>query len=265
MNFPLLNYVIICPLVFLAGFIDSIAGGGGLISLPAYLACGLPIHTALGTNKLSGTLAAVTASINYYRKGLVTLWLAVPCAIGSLAGAVLGSRISLYTNDTILRCVLIAILPITAIYVLKTPQSMLLAGEYQTKSKKKLVALGIIVSFFVGMYDGFYGPGTGTFYIILYTAVLKLNPLNASANAKVANLSSNIAALTVFIYYGTVNIGLGLIAGVFGIAGAYFGSRLAIKKGAKIIRIIMLITIVILFAKIIYDTFGSSIRGTSKY
>jgi uncharacterized membrane protein YfcA len=243
-------FLIVCPLTFLAGFIDSIAGGGGLISLPAYLLAGLPMHFALGTNKLSSTMGAVTASIRYYRNRFVDIFLCIPSIAAALIGSTLGSSLSLIVNESWLQKLLLVVLPVTAFFVFKNKH---FNDEVTPLPRRRTLVFSIIISLVIGTYDGFFGPGTGTFLILLYTGIVKLTPRTASGNAKFVNTASNIAALVVFLANGRTLLPLGLCAGAFNIIGSYLGSGLAIKKGSKLIRFFLLAALALLFVKVGYD------------
>ncbi|GHU91876.1 UPF0721 transmembrane protein [Spirochaetia bacterium] len=243
-------FLIVCPLIFLAGFIDSIAGGGGLISLPAYLLAGLPMHFALGTNKLSSTMGAVTASIRYYRNRFVDLFLCIPSIAAALIGSSLGSSLTLIVNESWLQKLLLIVLPVTTFFIFKNKR---FNDEAAALPRQRALVFSIIISFVIGAYDGFFGPGTGTFLILLYTGLVKLDPRTASGNAKFVNLASNLGALAVFILNCRTLLPLGLCAGVFSIVGSYLCSGLAIKKGARLIRYFILAVLALLFVKVGYD------------
>ena len=230
----MISYLIVCPLVFLAGFIDSIAGGGGLISLPAFLIAGVPPHMALGTNKLSSTMGTTVSTIRYGKNGFIH---------GKIA-------MSLLVSESVIKNMMIVILPIVAYYVLRNKNMG--AGEgIDTLPENRVLAIAIMAAFVVGMYDGFYGPGTGTFLILILTGVAKMNIQKASGLTKVINLSSNIAALVTFIINGKVMYPLGFAAAVFCIGGHYIGSGMVVNNGQKIVRPIVLVVLTILFIKII--------------
>ena len=238
MELTIQTFLIVCPLVFLAGLVDSIAGGGGLISLPAYLLAGVPMHNAIATNKLS-----------LCKNKFVDWGVALPCISMALVGSFAGAHIALLASDKILKWMLIPVLPIVAFYVMK--KKNLDDNSNVEISRKKQWILCAVCSLAVGCYDGFYGPGTGTFLLILYTGVAKLPVAKASGTMKLANLSSNIMALVVFLFSGKIVIYLGLAASVFSIAGHYVGSGMVMKNGNKIVRPIILIVLVLLFIKII--------------
>lgn len=241
-------FLIVCPLVFLAGFVDSIGGGGGLISLPAYLFAGIPPHMALATNKLSSSIGTTISAARLFR--YMDLSLAGACVICSLIGSGVGSSLALLTSEKLVQYMLLPVLPVVAYYVLR--KKNLDDGKTSVSlPRKKVFALSMLISFFVGAYDGFYGPGTGTFLILLYTGLVKMDLLTASANTKAVNLASNIGALTIFILNGKVFYTLGLPAALFCIAGHYVGSGMVLKNGSRIVRPIILLVLALLFLKIL--------------
>lgn len=254
MDLSIQTFLIVCPLVFVAGFVDSIAGGGGLISLPAYLLAGVPIHSALGTNKMSSMIGTGVSTYRYCKSGFVNYTFAIPSIIAALLGSATGANLALYVSDTILKMVLLVVLPIVSIYVIKNK-------SFEKKwdrelSKKQVVLIGTVSAFFIGCYDGFYGPGTGTFLLICFTAILGMDVKEASGNVKLVNLSSNIAAFITFILSGKVVVILGATASFFSILGHYIGSGMVMKNGAKIVRPIILIVMVLLYIKIISQLIG---------
>lgn len=246
----MLSYLIVCPLVFLAGLVDSIGGGGGLISLPAFFFAGLPAHIALGTNKLSSSLGTSVSTARYLKQGYVPVKMAVFSSAAALFGSLIGANLSLLIPESVIRNMMIAVLPVVAFYVLRSKD---LGEEKQTRPLKKqtqlLVSMG--AGFVIGIYDGLYGPGTGTFLILVLTGIAKLPVTEASGLTKVINLSSNIAALVTFILHGTVYYPLGLAAGLFCIAGHYIGSGMVVNNGRKIVRPVILCVLVILFIKVL--------------
>jgi uncharacterized membrane protein YfcA len=253
---PGLNvFFIVCPLVFLAGFVDSIAGGGGLISLPAYLVAGVPIHFALGTNKCSSTVGAITASLRYYRNGYVDIILCLPSIAAALAGSALGTLLTLRADERYLQWLLVIVLPVTAFYVFKKKR---FDASAVPLSRRRSIIISAIISFVIGGYDGFFGPGAGTFLILLYSGTAKIDPRTASGNAKLVNMASNLASATLFLVNRRVILPLGLAAGIFSIAGSYLGSGLVIRRGAKVIRYFILAVLGLLFIKIIWDMFSQT-------
>lgn len=248
-------FLIVCPLLFLAGFVDSIAGGGGLISLPAYLLAGLPTHLAIGTNKLSSACGTSLTTIRFIRKGLVRWKLALPGVAAAMLGSSLGSRLSLAADERLIRGLLLAVLPIAAFLVLNR---RLFPDREQDEevSPRQTLLVCLISALVIGFYDGFYGPGTGTFLIVAFTVFAKLSVGTANAQAKVINLTTNLTALVVFLRGGTVLAPLGLAAAGCNMLGNYLGSGLAMSKGAKITRPIILGVLALLLVKILSEGLG---------
>ncbi len=254
MEISLQALLIVCPLVFLAGFVDSIAGGGGLISLPAYLLAGVPIHSALGTNKTSSMIGTAVSTFRYCKSGYVNVAFAIPSIIAALCGSFAGANLALLVSDTILKMVLLVVLPVVSLYVIRN-KSFEPKHKFQW-TKSQTLFLGILCAFVIGCYDGFYGPGTGTFLLICYTTIFGMDIKEASGNVKLVNLSSNIAAFVTFIISGKVMVVLGLIAAIFSILGHYIGAGMVMKNGAKIVRPIILIVMALLYIKIISQLIG---------
>lgn len=245
-----LPYLIVCPLVFLAGFIDAIAGGGGLISLPAYMLAGLPPHIAIGTNKLSSAVGTTVATAQYISKGFMVWRLAVPAIVFSLIGANIGSNLTLLVPENAFLIIMLIALPVIAIYVF-THKS--LSNPFEPEITTRVWVVVLASAFFIGMYDGFYGPGTGTFLMLLLTGAAHLTTRQAAGITKAINLSSNVMSLTVFLINGTVLLPLGLSAAIFSIAGNYLGARSFIKKGDAIARPAIITVISIFIIKVIYE------------
>ena len=242
-------FLIVCPLLFLGGLVDAIGGGGGLITLPAYLLSGVPVHQAIATNKLSSTCGTALATLRFIREGLVNWRLAVPTVIMAVIGSSLGANVSLCVSADVMEKVLIFVLPLVAVVVL-SPR-LFRDGDEELKLNGKTWAVAICASLLIGFYDGFYGPGTGTFLIIAFTVLAGINPRRANAQAKVINLSSNIAGLTVFILNGQVFFPLGIAAAVCNMAGNYVGAGLAITRGSRITRPVIILVLALLFLKIL--------------
>lgn len=241
--------IIICPLTFIAGFIDSAAGGGGLISLPAYMAIGLPPHIATGTNKCSSTFGTMLAAWTFFKSGKIHIKTALFSAAAALFGSWIGAMLNMIADDSILRMVLMLAVPVVAIFVIfkRDFGSRDRTGEF---SKLKLSLITTVIGFVIGCYDGFFGPGTGTFLILGFTVFAGFDLLTASGNAKVVNLASNIAAFVTFAISGQILWAIGIPGAVFGIAGNLIGSKLALKKGTKFIKPMFIVILTILFIKV---------------
>ncbi len=236
--------------VFLAGFMDGIAGGGGIISVPAYLLAGLPAHLALGTNKLSSCVGTAVSAGRFIRGGYVDWKLALPSMVLALAGAALGTRLQLMVDERVLKILLLAVLPLVTLVVLRQRSLPEERGDIAPGRQRAIVFSAALV---IGAYDGFYGPGTGTFLVLILCTLGKLDVRTASGNVKVMNLSSNIGALATSLLNGKVFLALGLIAGAASIAGHWLGSGLAIKDGSKIVKPAILVVLTLLTVKVIAD------------
>ena len=245
-----MEFLIVCPLVFLAGFVDAIAGGGGLISLPAYLIAGLPAHYAIGTNKMSSSMGTAVATWKYWKNGYIKWKLALCCAAFALVGSNIGARLGLLLDEQVFRIVLLVILPATAIYLLFRKN---LGSREETKISGTTMAICMIIAGLIGMYDGFYGPGTGTFLIILLTGLAHMRLDQANGVTKVINLTSNISALVVLLANDRVMLLLGITAGCCNIVGNLLGTKCFSTKGIKVAKPMIFIVIGIFFAKTIFE------------
>jgi uncharacterized protein len=242
----------ICPLVFIAGFVDSIAGGGGIISLPSYIFIGLPVHTAYGTNKFSSSFGTFFSVIRFVKNKKVHFWAALFSVITALIGSYLGAKAALRLDDRYLKYTLIVLIPLIALFILFKKNF----EDYDKKreiSLLKIITLSMITGIILGFYDGFFGPGTGSFLILIFTTVIGFDIVTASGNAKIINLASNVAALITFYSAHQVNLYYGIPAAICGILGNYIGSGLAIKNGSRIIRPIFIFVLILLIIKIVLD------------
>lgn len=250
----LTTLLIVCPLVFLAGFVDAIAGGGGLISLPSYLIAGLPPINAVATNKLSSTIGTAAATWRMWKGGYICLRRSAPAAIAAIIGSFIGARLALHAPEELFKVLLIVVLPVAAVFVLR--KRTLQNEPDATLPRRKQLIILVAIAFVIGAYDGFYGPGAGTFLLIGFTAFAKLPVLQASGETKVVNLSSNVAALTLFLMNGATWIELGLIAAVFQTLGSYLGAGRIMKDGTRIVRPIIIVVLVLLFVKTVLESTG---------
>ena len=247
-----LMFVIVCPMLFLAGLVDAIGGGGGLISLPAYLFAGLPVHTAIATNKLSSSCGTALATGRFIRRGLVNFRLAVPSVIAAVLGSSMGAKLSLSVSEAVMKYILLAVLPAAAFFVLNR-HLFRNEGKHAATADRRTLAVCAAAAFIIGIYDGFYGPGTGTFLIIAFTVFARMTVESANAQTKVINLTTNITSLTVFLLNGQVLFPLGLAGALCNMAGNWVGSGLAITKGTKIVRPVILLVLLLLLAKILFN------------
>lgn len=248
------DYLIVLPLIFLAGLIDSVAGGGGLISLPAYWGIGLPAHLALGTNKFSSCLGTSFSTLRYFKAGLIDLPVALLSAACALIGSHLGAKTVLYVSNDFLNYLLIILIPLIAFITLFNKKLGLEDNSQQLKTAYKLL-WAALAGGIIGFYDGFFGPGTGTFLILIFAYFLRYSFDRANAITKVVNLASNIAALITFALAGKVFYPVAIPAACCGIAGNLIGARLVIQKGNLFIRRIFILALALLMLRIIWNLF----------
>jgi len=245
-------FLIILPAVFLAGLVDSIAGGGGLLSVPAYMAAGLPPHYVLGNNKFSSSFGTLFATLRYHQHGMIDVGVALLSAFFALGGSFLGSSVVLLLRPGFVRYLLVVLVPLVAVFTLANRSlGKENLSQRQPRLRKYLVAAP--ASLLLGFYDGFFGPGMGMFLILFFTLALKYDFVTANANTKVVNLASNVAAVVTFIAHGKVLFAIGIPAAAAGIAGNLLGARLVIKRGGSVIRPVFILTLILLFGKVLYD------------
>ena len=248
------SLVVLFGLLFLSSFIDAIAGGGGLISLPAYLLTGMPAHYALGSNKMSASCGTLIATFNFFRSGVLDWRIAVTSAVFSFVGSACGSTAALHIDDAMLKKAIVFILPAAAVIILSKRNLSDENLSDQVPRQKRLV-LAACIGLFIGFYDGIIGPGTGTFAIMAYCIVMKYDLRTASGNAKMLNLASNVASAITFALAGTVAWKLCIPGAVFCILGGQVGSRLAIARGAKFIRPMLVVVLVMILVRLATDVF----------
>lgn len=252
-GYPIWTVLLVCLGVFCASFMDAIGGGGGIISLPSYLLAGVPMHYALGTNKLSSCIGTVASTVRYVRNGCVDWLLAIPSIVLALFGAHLGTRLQLTVDERYLKCLLLIVLPVISFILLKK-KDLPEKREAMNEWRRRAIVWGF--SLLVGTYDGFYGPGTGTFLLLVFCYLAKIDVRTASGNVKLVNLSSNVGALATSLAAGKVLIPIGLLAAVFSTAGQYLGAGLALKNGPKIVRPVILVVLALLTGKVLLELFG---------
>jgi uncharacterized membrane protein YfcA len=232
---------------FVAGAVDAIAGGGGLITLPALLTAGLPPHLALGTNKGQSVWGSAAALITFWRAGQVDrkqAQLAFPLGlVGAAIGAALVSGID---KDALRPIVIVMLVAAAALLVIKKPPG---TGELS----RHYLSIAAALALAIGFYDGFFGPGTGTFLIVGFVALCGRTMTSATADAKVVNFASNLAAVGVFLYEDSIVWSVALPMAGGQLLGGFLGGRLAIKGGTKLIRIAVLAVSGALVAKLVVD------------
>lgn len=248
----IVKVIFLCFAGFIAATVDAIAGGGGLINLPAILATGVPTHFALGTNKFSSSFGAVTSAYTFMRSGKVHIPLMKYTAPCTLIGSAIGVYTALKIDQGFLRIIILVLTFATAIYTV-------LKKDFGSENKFKgltnqNIIQGCIFAFSLGFYDGFFGPGTGSFLIFLFIKVYGFDFTMAAGNSKVLNFVSNITSLVMFAINGKIFYMLGIPIGIAMIIGARVGSNIAIKKGAKVIKPIFVAIALVLTLKLLFET-----------
>jgi uncharacterized membrane protein YfcA len=233
---------------FFAGFVDAIAGGGGLISLPAFLAIGLPPYTALGTNKMVGVATAFASSNRYRFSGLLSWRELAPLFAAAMVLSWCGAFTATHIDPKVLRPVILILLVVAALLVAFRER----LGLRQVPERYKGPLLWVLPPA-IGFYDGFFGPGTGTFMMITFLFVAGLDLLKASAKSRVVNLASNIGALLWFVPHGDVRFQLALPAAIASFVGGVLGAGLAVRRGSGLIRPVFIAVTWALILKVAYD------------
>jgi len=235
---------------FLAAFIDSVVGGGGLIALPALLFTGLTPAAAVATNKLAGTIGSLTSTIMFYRSGKLDFKSVYKLFPFTFIGSMIGAWTVHLMHPEVLKPLMLVMLAVVAVYtVFKKDWGSI--STYKKLSNRHIL-LFILSIFVIGFYDGFIGPGTGSFLIFAYL-MIGFDFLKAAGNAKFLNFGSNIAALVMFIILGQVNYAYGLPMGLAQLVGAICGSKFAIKRGTGYVRVLFILVTFLLLAKNAYD------------
>ena len=253
MEFDIVKFLILAVFCFIAAVVDAISGGGGLISLPAYFAVGFPPHMALGTNKLSAFLSTFASAFKFWKAKKINIEIVSKLFAFSLAGAAIGVKTAVSIEPKYFKPISFVTLILVFLYTLKNKN----IGEvnYYKGTTPKTLLIGKIMAFSLGFYDGFLGPGTGSFLIFCLIKIFKLDFSSASGNTKILNLSSNFASLVVFAFLGKLNWVYGLSIAVVMTFGAIIGSRLAILKGNKFIKPVFLVVTVVLILKMSVEIF----------
>ncbi|WP_411036662.1 TSUP family transporter [Shinella sp. BYT-45] len=240
---------------FLAGFIDSIAGGGGMITIPAMLLAGIPPLETLGTNKLQSLFGSGSATLAYARAGHVRLGEQLPMAALSALGSVFGALLATVVPGDVLKIVLPFLLVAIAVYFGLKPN----IGDVDKHRRMSVLLFTVTIVPLIGFYDGVFGPGTGSFFMLAFVTLAGFGVLKATAHTKLLNFGSNLGAFVVFILYGVVLWKVGLAMGAGQFLGAQAGSRVAMRNGAKVIKPLLVVTSIALAIRLMADP-GHPIR-----
>ncbi|KAA5540322.1 sulfite exporter TauE/SafE family protein [Adhaeribacter rhizoryzae] len=249
------DLVFLCFFAFLAGFIDSIVGGGGLIQTPAMLVFlpHVPIPTLFGTGKVSGIAGTTSALLQYGRSVKINWPSILPAAVAAFIFSFIGARAVSHIPTEALRPVVLVLLVSVAIYTFIKKDLGALHAPKLAPAREKLYA--VLLGVAIGFYDGFFGPGTGSFLIFAFVGLFGFSFLAASASAKLVNVATNLSALAYFAYTGQILYHIGIPMAVCNILGSQVGARLAIAKGSGFVRIFFLIIVSAIIFKFAYDSF----------
>ncbi len=234
---------------FVAGFVDAIAGGGGLITVPALLLAGVSPVVAIATNKLQGTFGVASSAVSFYRAGRIDRSLIVPLFGAAFCGGVLGALVAHLAPTGVLRVVIPFLLVAIALYVGLSPR----LGDTEAKPRLTIAAFTGTVGVGIGIYDGVFGPGAGTFYLIGLILLCGFGMMRAVAHTKLMNLASNLGALIFFLLAGHVLVALGLLMGGASAIGAWIGVRASLRFGPRLVRPLVVIVALAMALRLMLD------------
>ncbi len=244
----LLAVALLCVVAFVAGFVDSIAGGGGLFLVPGFLLVGLPPQVALGQEKVVSTLGTIAAIRNFFKGSKMRIGIALAGIPFALIGAYLGSRLILWVSQESVAKIILFLIPV-GILIFLLPKNK--AVKERSLTNLTLYALIPFVCLVVGFYDGFFGPGTGSLFILAFHYICKMDLVMSSANSKSFNFASNIGSLVAFIMAGKVAYVLALPLVVCNIAGNHVGSHMTLTRGDGFVRRMLVVSMLVLFVSLL--------------
>ncbi|MHC0429834.1 sulfite exporter TauE/SafE family protein [Streptomyces sp. O3] len=254
-DISLTTVVVLCLAALAAGWIDAVVGGGGLVLLPALLLGlpgGAPPAYALGTNKAVAIVGTTGAAVTFARKTSLEVRTAVRIGLAALAGSMVGAFFAAGISQDVLRpMIMVVLLGVLAFVMLKpTFGSTAVAGP---PTVRRVLAAIVLAGLGMGFYDGLFGPGTGTFLVLTLSAVLHMDLVHASATAKIVNVCTNLGALAMFSYQGTVYWRLAVLMAAFNLVGGMTGARMALKRGSGFVRGVLVVVVVSLVGKLAYE------------
>lgn len=254
MDWPTWVYLLLFLTGAIAGLVDAVAGGGGILTVPVLLNLGLPVPLALGTNKLQSTFGALMASATFIRRGVVSLRECRPGILLTLVGALLGAATVQWLDTRFLAALVPWLLGGILLYSIFRPH----VGTHEHPPRLRWGWFYTAFGLGLGFYDGFFGPGVGSFWTMAFIAIQGFNYTRAAGYTRVMNATSNVAALALFALHGTVHLGAGLAMGAGQLVGARLGAGLVVKKGARFVRPIFLTMVTLTLLRLLYVTFSRS-------
>lgn len=254
-DYSFLTLLVLASLAFIAGFIDAVVGGGGLIQLPALLINfpKTPLPTLFGTNKIAALAGTSIAAYQYSKRIKYNYPLLAAAALASAIASFTGAKVVSYLDVNTLKPVILVILILIAVYTFA--KKNLGAATSKNLSNNKKLLYGSLIGLIVGFYDGFFGPGTGSFLVLGFVVILGFPFVEASAYSKVVNCVTNISALLVFIKNGNYLLELAILMAICNIIGNFIGTKLALKRGNGFVRVIFLIIVCLMIIRYAYDIF----------
>lgn len=249
MEFSISMILILAGIAMLAGFIDAIAGGGGLITIPALLIAGLNPVSAIATNKLQASSASLSATIVFARKGLIHWKTALPIAMMSFLGGGLGAMFVSLLPKSVLLVIVPILLFAVVIYFITSPK----LDDIQSTPKLTFFLFGLMIAPVIGFYDGIFGPGTGSFFLIAFIYLMGMKLMTAMSYTKLANVASNLGSLGIFLIKGAVIFPIGLAMALGAIIGAQIGARFAVKFGSKLVKPLLIVVSIIMIIRLLLD------------
>ncbi len=252
----IVTFLIALPACFLGGLLNAISGGGGFITVPALLLAGLPAHYALSTDKIQSFFGMAAASFRFIKSGLIHWKVILPAIPAALVGSACGTSLVVLVDASLLSWLLMIILPVVAYITLSKRFNRAAADNSDEPITVKQRILCVVAAFVIGAYDGFYGPGSGTFLAIAFTFAASMGIIRANAHSKVLNLTTNIGAIVVFALNGKVLIVLAIACGIANMIGSWIGAGLVMKKGINIAKPCILIALCLLAVKLVGEQLG---------
>jgi uncharacterized membrane protein YfcA len=250
MDVDILTLALLALVGLVAGFIDSIAGGGGMLALPSLLLAGLDPLTALATNKMQGTFGTASATFTFWRKGLLdprAHWKTVALVF---VGAAIGVLMVSAAPRALLSIIMPVLLLAVALYFALSPR----LTDEASEPVFPMAAFAFGLAPVIGFYDGFFGPGTGSFFMLALVSIFGLGIIEATARTKLLNFTSNVAALLIFAFTAKIVLVIGLVMGLAQLVGAYIGAHVAIRNGAKIIRPLLVLVCIAMAIRLLFDS-----------